>query len=254
MAQEQFGQAAATEGWDERDGKEVLYLFQGSTGGKLRDLSGAQSFYERALALNPEYARARVGIAEVQFQRSKGECSKDQVDAPGLSQALEDFRDALTASDQPAVSDVPAKVHFGLGRTYLCLSQAAIADDWAKAQAEFQQVIAAFEAEPDRIQDLAAESHGYVAVIFLPSTRDPDPAESYLRSAAEYREAIKLSRHRERKAFFYDQLGFVLGRLQDYDAADDAYAKAIALEGDPSRRAEYQEHRDELNRTKPHSP
>jgi tetratricopeptide (TPR) repeat protein len=242
-AGDHFTLVAERGGWDDRDSKEILYLFQGTTAAHLNDLNGAESWYEQALEVNPEYARALVGLADIQFQRSKGQCAPGQVDAEGLAQARSQFEDALSAADQPAVSDIPIKVHFGVGRVYLCVSEALVEDDWSKAEAEFRQVVTAFDSGQTRVRDLAAEAHAYLALVYLPLVDDPNPRPSYRRAVGEYLKAIELSQHSDRKAFFWDQLGFVYQQLGDCAAAQDSYATAISLERDPQRRAQYEEHR-----------
>ena len=58
---------------DEQDGKEVLYTFLGNVVGQLSNieqdqraqlLAQATDYYSHALRINPEYARAQLGVAE----------------------------------------------------------------------------------------------------------------------------------------------------------------------------------------------
>jgi tetratricopeptide (TPR) repeat protein len=114
--------AAALGGWEERDGKEVLYLFLGNVAGKRGRLDDARNHYRRALGLNPEYARAMVGLAKVQFHGGSGQGTCRQVDARGLDLAEAGYRRALTARSRPALSDIDAKAAFGLGRVDFCRS------------------------------------------------------------------------------------------------------------------------------------
>lgn len=77
-----FDQAEqALQDWPERDGKEILYFFQGREHFFLaRDLAGearaveldeAQRLFERAIDLRPDYARARAALGSVQRRRAE---------------------------------------------------------------------------------------------------------------------------------------------------------------------------------------
>ena len=124
------------------------------------DYETAGEYYERALNINPEYARAHVGRADTIFQESRGTCSPDTAEAAGLEAASAKFDEALQAAFQPALSDIEPKVSFGLGRVHLCQMLAGVpeqpaADDFQAVVAEFQFVIEEFEAGNDRLDELA---------------------------------------------------------------------------------------------------
>ena len=241
-----FEAARKTAGWDDSDGKEVLYLFLGNAAGKLGRFEEADGFYTEALALNPEYTRARLGRAEVLLHNSQGNCEAGQVDVGGLNAALDSYRRALSAKAQPALSDIGSKVIFGEGRVHLCLSQALAGDYWADAEREFQQVINQFRAGNGRLREMAAESYADLGFVHLPSSGDQDAADRYRRAAADYQTAIDLTPDDDRKAFFFGMRGFIFTRLGDPAKADDAYASAIRLARDPAARARYEEARRAL--------
>jgi tetratricopeptide (TPR) repeat protein len=237
-ANQYFQQAKNVEGWDDHDGKEVLYLFLGNTAGQRKDLLSAQEYYSRALELKPEYARARLGAAEVIFQRSHSTCQHNTVDARGLAEAIRGYQSALDAAIQPPLADIKTKTNFGLGRAYLCLSQALVEDYWSKAESAFKKVIADYEGGNQRVQEMAAESHANLGIVYSPPECDPDPTPQFRRAAAEYQAAINISSRPARQAFFNRRLGEIYSRLKEYDAADKAYATAISL--DPDHRREYE--------------
>ena len=238
---EHFEAALGTKEWDDRDGKEVLYLFLGNAAGKLDDLGRAATFYEQALTLNPQYARARVGQAEVLFQQSRGNCEAGNVNVEGMNRALTTFQGAGAAEDRPALSDVDIKVVFGEGRIHRCLSQALVADHWAEAGVELQAVIDAFANGNARVRELAAESYGELGFVHLPSEGDPDPDARFRQSAADYQQALDLSLVDDRKAYFSSVRGSILARLGDLAAAEEAYRTAIRLADDVGARARYEE-------------
>lgn len=245
-----FQNAERTARWPDRDGKELLYLFLGNGALKLGNLDAAQGFYEHALSLNPEYARAYIGAAEVQFHRAKGSCEAGDVDAEGLRKALDGFARAATARVQPALADIPAKFAYGQGRVHLCLSQALVADHWSDAERKFREVIQAFDAGNPRLRIMAAESHADLGFLHLPAAGDADAETRLRRAAGEYQKALELFPETDpdhRRAFFWSMIGFIHGRLGDIANAERAYDQAIGLASDdPVLRARYEADRRQL--------
>ena len=241
-----FEAAAQTESWDDGDGKEVLYLFLGNTAGRLDDLDRASGFYDQALALNPEYARARLGRAEVLLHKARGTCEAGHVDAAGLNAALDTFRSARSAKVQPALSDVPTKVAFGEGRVHLCLSQALEGDHWADAEREFQEVIEQYIDGNARVREVAGEAYADLGFVHLPAAGDPAAPDRYRRAAADYQSALDVSQNDDRRAFFSSMRGFILARLGEVAQADAAYRLAIQLTDDPAAKAAYESSRQAL--------
>jgi tetratricopeptide (TPR) repeat protein len=246
-----FDGAIGAEGWPDGDGKEILYLFRGSTAGALGKLTEAADWYDRALTLNPQFARARLGLAEVRFQEAKGTCERGDADAAGLREARDAFRATLSATDQPASANVSAKAHLSIARVDTCLSQAEIEDSWDEASAEAGTVVAAFEAGDDSLRQLAAEAHGVRAFSELPAVADPNAEAKFRTAEAEYRQAIALGSRQDRLAAYHAGLAYVLGRLGLLDDARHEYDEAIRLSPDAARPG-YQRARDELG-TKPGS-
>jgi len=244
-ALDHFEAARASPGWDDRAGKEVLYLFLGNTAGKLRDFRAADGYYDGALTLNPEYGRAQLGKAEVTFQRARANCASGSVDPTGLSKSLDMFQSALGSRVQPAASEIATKVAYGSGRVLLCLSQALVADRWADAESEFQSVIRAFRAGNERVREMAAESYANLGFVYLPAAGDPQAAPRYRRAAESYQAAVTVTHRDDRKAFFFSMRGFAFSRLGDLAGADEAYRQAVDLEPDAAKRADYERARQQ---------
>ncbi len=247
-ALDHFEAARATAGWDDHDGTEVLYLFLGNTAGKLGDLGRASTYYDQALGLNPQYARALLGRAEVVLHQSWADCEagNPEVDVGGVRAALDTFRSALSAEDQPALSDVPTKVVFGEGRVHRCLSQALVDDAWADAEREFQTVIDVFTKGNVRVRELAAQSYAELGFVHLPAVGVPNPDDRLRQALTDYQRAIELSAVDDRKAFFSSMRGSILARLGDVAQADEAYLLAIRLTDDEEARAAYEKDRQAL--------
>jgi tetratricopeptide (TPR) repeat protein len=247
-AERHFDGAIGAQGWPDGDGKEILYLFRGSTAGALGKLPEAAGWYDRALKLNPQFARARLGLAEVRFQEAKGTCEPGDTDADGLREARDAFRATLSATDQPASANVSAKAHLSIARVDLCISQAEVEDRWDEASAEAGMVVAAFEAGDDSLGQLAAEAHGVRAFSELPLVGDPNADGKFRTAEAEYRQAIALGSRQDRLAAYHAGLAYVLGRLGQLDDARSEYDEAIRLAPE-SARPGYQRAREQLGAT-----
>ncbi len=255
LALTQFERAERTQGWPETDGKEVLFLFLGNASLKLDQLERAQGFYDYALELNREYSRARLGLAEVRYHQSRGTCEAETVDTTGLTESLGEFDRAGSARVQPALADVPAKVAYGKGRVYLCLSQAEVGAHWGDAERAFRQVVAIHDSADERTRKrlarMTAESRADLGFLSLPAAGDPDGDARLRRAATEYELAVTLYPEPDpdgRKAYFSSMLGFIYGRLGDIAEAQRFYRNAIELTEDPEAGARY---RAELERLTP---
>ncbi len=187
-----------------------------------------------------------IGLAEVQYHQSSHLCKRDTIDADGVKAAREQFRSALAAPDQPPLSNVAAKGHFGIGRANYCLSQAAIESAWDDADRELTTVIAEYEAGNKGVQDLAAEAHFLMASVRMPAVGNPDKASFYRAAVEEYRKAIELSLHDARKALFFDAIGWVMERLGETEEARRAYQQAIDLAPDDAAKDFYRNHLEQV--------
>ena len=98
------------------DGLETLLLLMGDLDSKQAAASvdlpssqrrelfeSARARYEQSLELDPEFARAYVGLAEVTFLQSAGSCprSSSTVDVDGLKSAIDLYGRALASKHQP---------------------------------------------------------------------------------------------------------------------------------------------------------
>jgi tetratricopeptide (TPR) repeat protein len=256
-ALEYFGKAEAAEGWSDREGKEVLYLFKGNAALKLGDMASAEAAYARALAVNPDYARAQIGAAEVTFHRARGQCEAGATDHAGLERALAVFRQAGAATYQPPLADIPVKASFGAARVLLCQGQSSDANRLVDAVREFETVTAAFdsgdEAAQERLRQMAAEAHAGLGFAALPTADDTPSlaAAGFRRALASYQRAVDLGVRPERLAFFHSMLGYIHGRLDAVADADREYDKAIALEPDPAQRSTYENAQRSLHAGRP---
>ena len=209
-AADYFEKAHALEGWPEvASGKEVIHLMWGNALARqasltVRDvlskkvtyddwkdkLEQARQQYLAALAHNPLYPRAKVGLASVDMTLARGEpgSPNSAIDMEMVAQAETLYHEA---AQMPAEEEfmIPTKVHFGLGQIYLALAQDAqrqasgsadisqpvnlvevFEDNLDLAQVEFSALIDEYYANQDerlkvRIKDLASHSNANLAVI-----------------------------------------------------------------------------------------
>lgn len=209
--------------WEADDGKEILYLFLGNAAGRLGDVEQADEHYTTALELNPEFARAILGDAEVDFFRAaiverSGDCSPGEVDPRALSESEGRYEDALVAQDRPAISNIDAKAAFGLGRVYLCSTFASIEDRSLEARASLREVIDKYEAGNDDLQTLASESLANLALIES-ADASSGGAEALCDAVALYNEAIHLAEEQQRADVFEANRDAVLTRLDELEHA-----------------------------------
>lgn len=242
-ALQHFATAEQVEGWDDADGKEVLYLFLGNATSRRPSPNQALALqhYERALTLNPEYARALIGRGEITFLEARGEtCEQSRADVDGLRTAQQDFVAALDARDQPAEAMVQGKANFGTGRVLLCLSRAGAEASWDGAERSFQAVVVAYQQSKSLLlRELATEAHANLGLLnwIRPAADNDATAANYQRAIDEYQAAFELSPSRQRQALFKGQMAQLYDNLGDYASADAAFDEAVAL--DPERVEQY---------------
>jgi tetratricopeptide (TPR) repeat protein len=176
--------------WTEVGGQEVLYLLLGNAAGKSNDLDTAERAYRSALAENPGYSRAYAGLGSTYYMRAlepvEASGNGADIDLELLNKSIDSFHQAAAATVRPALSDIPAKVHFGLGQAYLALHLQNENEPAARAVEEFDAVIGEYDTgDNPRIRELAAEAHARLGLIHdLNGNRDD--------AIAEYEKAVSL--------------------------------------------------------------
>lgn len=117
--------------WREEDGKEILYFFIGREELLLGNVEQAEAEFRRALAINPSYARAHVGLGSALLRQARQIPPTKRLESPDplLTQALDVYLTALTLAAEQGellVIDVAnlalAKGYRLLGETYFHLA------------------------------------------------------------------------------------------------------------------------------------
>lgn len=127
-ALEFFHAAEEHEYWPSTDGREIIYLLLGNA--QLRQASIKQSYepvpeafeyYEQALAIDPEYARAKVGLAAAQYLTALGDpdkLSEESIDREMLQEAVSTYEEARRLGLEQGIDLIEPRVRFGLAQIY----------------------------------------------------------------------------------------------------------------------------------------
>lgn len=233
----QWFEKARRDSGDDAKIRRVVLLFLGSTAARRADLQEANFYYSQALHEDPSYARARLGQAQMVFQRARGRCSPDTVDAQGLEEAIAGYQEARAMFSLPA-DEIMTKAAFSLGQAYLCQALAGDGERWDMAQVHLQGVVDRYQIDKDlRVKPLAAEALFHLGMLHSEKSKYLGVDNSELARAAEtFQQAIALSGLDDRKATFGYWLAQTHGKMaqcvqarQDLagaDAALDRFASA----------------------------
>lgn len=227
-----FSEAEQVPNWPPSAGKELVYLLLGNTASNLAattldDLyvDEALDYFDQALEIAPDFARAQIGKAAATYQLALGDLQTrrgSQVDTTLLDEAEELYYTAAEVP-APAAAEIPLKVHFGLGQIFLVRHYLQVEGaDWlARARAEFQALVDAYLAGGVRNTDLAG--HGYARLGLIAAQIDQNPPAAI----DAYTKAIALVSPRWQAQYELD-LGDVLagqgddaGAREHFEAARD---------------------------------
>lgn len=175
--------------WDDSQGKEVLYVLAGNSAAKAKKYDIAIIYLNKALTVNPDYGRPLLSLGNVYYLQSLVPFDKtkniDDIDLGLIGRAIETYNQALQAKDLPALSDVPTKVHFGLGQCYLMQVYAGEKTFLNEAVDEFQLVIQEYgNGNNPRLRELAAEAHARLGLIYDLSGYSVDAVREYEQAAS----------------------------------------------------------------------
>ena len=213
------------------NGQEVLWHLLGEVSGEQGRLDEAAGFYQQAIDVGDDDARATFGLTEVRFLQARGEkCGGNgDPDLETLRDAAEDFS-AIQLMPEPVLSFLHASSRVEIGLVLLCLTLNG--DDRAEeARAELEGVIDEYQSEP-RLDDRIGEAHQALA-LYHTIRNDHDAA------IIEYREAIEVTNEESRRAFFHLVIaGIYECDLDDPGAALAELAASDALVSTPLKRVE----------------
>ncbi len=166
-----FLDAEKVSGWADDEGKQVLYLLIGNAYGKIGELDYAEDYYDKALSLDQDYARAYIGLGSVyyiralSFVKDSGDLSGDAVSL--LETAISMYNRAIQSRYRPPLSDIGTKAHLGLGQCYFLLAYFDQRRSFDDAIVQFELVIKDYDnGSNPRVRELAAEAHARLALMY----------------------------------------------------------------------------------------
>lgn len=179
-----FQSAEKIPDWEEEQGKEVLYLLIGNAAMKAKDFDVAIVNLSKSLSIDSDYARPLITLGSVYYLQALESFDKTKepsdIDLNLLDKAIKEFNQALKAKNQPTLSDVSTKAHFGLGQCLFMQSYAGADVPLVNAVDEFQIVISDYgSGENPRVREIAAESHARLGLINDFSGYLSDAAQEY---------------------------------------------------------------------------
>jgi len=179
-----FQSAENIHGWDESQGKEVLYLLAGNAAMKAKDFDTSITELEKSLSIDPDYGRPLITLGAVYYLQALEPFDKTKapsdIDFDLLDKAIEKYNQAKNAKHQPALSDISTKVHFGLGQCFLMQSYAGIDTPLSNAVDEFQIVITDYgNGKNPRIREITAEAHARLGLVYDLSGYSSEAAQEY---------------------------------------------------------------------------
>ncbi len=219
-AGQRFDAAMSVDVWGGGEAGAVLEVFRGKAAAQAGDDEAARDHYEAALALDPDSARARYGLAEVAWDSSRGSCTAATVDADGLEKADRAF--AAVPVPTPDDADVARKVDYARGRLALCQQGAGLVPD-IDATVALGRVVTAQADGNDRVRGLAGLAHGLLAIQAWQLDGRLDAAVPHLE------QAITLATTDAREALQWESLACLHLDRGDVAAAGEAFDRAIEL-------------------------
>lgn len=127
-------------------GEEVLYLVAARIYMRQQDYDHANQMLDRALALNPNYARAHLGRGNLYYAQG----IPPNLDVGLLLKAKTEYALAFNAPNQPEGAYIPIKAHTGLGNVLVVLAQDAEDSSlFAEAIDHYMYVIKEYQSTKD---------------------------------------------------------------------------------------------------------
>jgi tetratricopeptide (TPR) repeat protein len=248
IAIDYFHKAEQIPEWVDSAGKEIVYLLDGdanlqraSMEKTLSPLIAATDAFSKALEINPDYARAKLGLAGVAYLQALTDptnINRSTVDRAKLDEAERAFQEAGTLQAPPSAK-VSTKIAFGLGQIYLV--RGGILSDTeqlARAHSEFEAVIndylSATPSDQYLLEDLAGQAYARLGLLARLQRDWP--------TAIEYYQQAFLHVTPTNKAVYKAALGEIYlaeGNTAEAIKAYDAAQSIAESNGDPTSHDKY---------------
>jgi tetratricopeptide (TPR) repeat protein len=249
QALEYFQQAEQDEHWPRTDGKEIVYLLLGNA--KVRQLfqqpsqrlvSSANDDYQQALDIKPDYARAKLGLAEAIYLKALGDLEKPTLQTVNwalLEESAATYAEASVLGKAQGNDSIEPKAHWGLGRIYYLQGRRGDKDMLEQAKREFQWIIDEYEAGNTRIANRAGHARAWLGLM----AREEDDIDGAIE---HYSRAVELVTPFY-QAFYSIRLGELHCRAGEVVLAIEAYEDAVDQARLYGFRESVEEYTDKLN-------
>ncbi len=213
--------------WPGLKGREVVLSLLGNVTGLQNDVDTAEGYFADALSLDPDYARARFGAAEVTYQRSRGQpCGRigEKADVAGLEDAVAQFEEVIDLPGPP-LAFIPERARIEIGKIYECLHMNG-GGHLEEAREILEDAIDDISDET-RLVDLTADAHFSLGLYHLLKGNGGA-------AIAEFETALNTTRNSLRKRGFYHSMALIyLCQFDEPELADTYYQEAEAIAGPP---------------------
>ncbi|MGE5222740.1 MAG: tetratricopeptide repeat protein [Omnitrophica WOR_2 bacterium] len=114
-----FVQMKDQPGFDTEPGSEVIWFFIGRENLWLKHLDDAEAAFKHALGINPDYARARIGLGSAFYIRAQDLAPSERLKTTDMQNALDQYQTASGAPPDTLGALIKPKAQLGLGMVFL---------------------------------------------------------------------------------------------------------------------------------------
>jgi len=173
-----------------------ILLLLGNAAGRQNKFPVAKSYYEKALALDPSYPRAKLGIAEIVLQNGMSDCRhlnrKALQTAYGICQRV-------CESQAQDVPDIDARAKAGMGRVELCRVLSGDTTRYEAALRDFRFVTDRYDRDPGKtwLRMSASESNAHIGLLYWERGHSEDAIPWYTRALELAKDQDRIKRFEE---------------------------------------------------------
>ncbi|MFC7278459.1 tetratricopeptide repeat protein [Paractinoplanes rhizophilus] len=179
------------------DLKKLAYVLKGNSQGRLGgpgSIDKAALAFKAALAVDKSYARAMLGLAEVDYQTGLSSTRSGTVKCDGqltpqarshLDAAVRTYEQVYSNAGGSGVPDVDVRAKYGIGRTYACMLLLGDSSKEEPAVKALEYVTGRFESDDTRswLWTSASGAYGDLGMIYCRQGRREDAIRSYKRAS-----------------------------------------------------------------------
>ncbi|MFF0319082.1 hypothetical protein ACFYPH_31145, partial [Micromonospora sp. NPDC005252] len=175
------------------DLKKLAFVLKGNAEGRLNrpgSVDRAAAEFNSALAIDSSYARAILGLAEIDYQKGLSAISHAGPKCEGkltpqakgrLDASIGKYESVYAAAATSRVPDVDVRAKFGTGRTYACMLRLGDSSKAEAAVRDLKYVTEKFESDRKEtwLRPLASGAYGELALIYCSQRRREDALANF---------------------------------------------------------------------------